>query len=156
MGKASSDSGVSKKSGGFHAPYKGVVVKEATVNGDQVTCKFTARRMVGIKGSLDHPVDKITHTFQCEDDDHAKMLAEHAKKLHARKHRNGLIYSLQKLAEGITYVDGTNVSGSELLRKARDRAAKKYKIRQEVKTEKEKKRRLEEERRLRSEKQSSS
>jgi hypothetical protein len=155
MGKATSDSVTGKKSGRFHAPYKGVMVKEVTVSGDQLTCKFTARRMVGVKGSLDHPVDKVTHTFQCESEDHAKALAEHAKKLHARKHRNGLIFSLQKLSEGITFVDGTNVSGSELLRKARERAMKKYKVRQEMKAEKEKKRRLEEERRVKSDRQNS-
>jgi hypothetical protein len=154
MGKKSSEGG-SGKSGHFSAPNKGVKVIEATVQGNEVTCKFNARKMVGgTPATLDLPTDKVTATFQCENAEHAKLLAEHAKKLHARKHRNGLIYSLNKLSEGITYVDGKNISGSELLLKARARAVKKYAKRQELKAERERRRRMEEDRRLKSEKRS--
>jgi hypothetical protein len=133
-----------------------VKVIEATVRGDVVECKFNARKMVGgTPTTLDLPADKTTATFQCENAEHAKLLAEHAKKLHARKHRNGLIFSLNKLSEGITYVDGKNVAGSELLRKARERAVKKYAKRQELKAERERRRRMEEDRRLKTQRSSS-
>jgi hypothetical protein len=147
--------GAGAKNPHFSAPYKGVRVVKATPKGDQLVCEFNARKMVGAKGSLELLTDKRAATFQCESVEHAQALAEHAKKLHARKTRHGLIYSLKKLSEGVTLEDGTDVSGEALLKKARERAAKKYKIRQDIKAEKDKRRRMEEERRVKSERQSS-
>ena len=138
--------------GGFKAPKTSVQVVKADAKGDQVVCSFTARQTTGGgRKSLTKGVDKITQTFQCDSTEHAKALAEHAPKLHARNSRHGLVYSLKKLAEGITLEDGTEVSGEILLRKARVRAAKNYAARQKVKEEKAKRRRLDDEHRVKME-----
>lgn len=139
MGKEKSSSG----GRGFRAPKRRVRVQEATAKGDKVVCTFTlARTTGGDKKNLTIQTDKVTQTFDCSSQEHAELLALHAVKLHSRRNKNGLIYSLKKLA-----------SDESLLTKARRRAGKKYDIRQEIKAEKARLRRLEEERRLRVEKQ---
>lgn len=136
----------------FSAPYKGVVVKEVKVSGNTLTCIFTARKMAGgSKTTLEVVADKHTATFICETAEHAQAVAAHIKNLHARSHRNGLIYSIRKLAEGYSSPKG-KISGEEVLKKARKKNDYNRRVRQAIKEEKAKQRRLEEERRMRAEK----
>ena len=132
--------------GGFNPPStKRVLVNSADAKGDQVVCTFTARKTSGgDRKNLIKVADKVTKTFQCDSPEHAKLLAEHALKLHSRISRHGLVYSLTKLADN-----------EALLRKARLRAAKKYAARQKIKEENARARRLQEEHRMQMERKRS-
>jgi hypothetical protein len=126
----------------YSSPYRNVIVMDAKAKGNLVECTFNVRKTVGTKSTKPTLVeDKKTKSFQCSSSEHAELLAKHAKKLHARRNKSGLIYSITKLADD-----------EILLRKARDRAAKKYAIRQLSKEYRANLRRLAEERKVKAEK----
>ena len=156
-GKSKEDLNMANTKGGsgkthFSAPYKKVRVREVKVSDNVLTCIFTARKLVGAKGSLEVVADKHTATFTCETAEHARAVAAHIKHLHAREHRSGLIYSIRKLAEGYSNDQG-KFSGEDVLKKAKKKAIYNKKVRDALKEEKAKQRRLEEDRRLRMERQ---
>ena len=137
----------------FSAPYCSVRVKEVSVNDTVITVKFNARKQTGgSKTSLETPLDKKVATFDCGTEEHARAVASHIKKLHARRHRNDLIYSIRKLAEGKKVGGEVVRSGPDVLKEAKRKATYNKKVRDDIKEEKAKQRRMEEERRQKAEK----